>query len=354
MTYDFGLCSSTHTLLTSKVTNAKSHQTSTVADCNTGLILRVTDPNNKSTYTQYDNLGRVVEVAGPGDTLTRINGLTRHPDAVMNTGTTLGNGGNGPTTWIEYLALGVINQQRTVTHTKDGTQDGRYVKTFLDGLGRTIQTRNEANPTSSGARQETVSTVTYDNLGRVFKQYVPRFETVSDSVTAAAGLAATTLYDALGRAKSVTPPGLSATTTQYTGSGTEWRTTVTDATDVLGRVVRVARQNLTSNCIGGWCTTLMQYDAAGRLIQVTDPANNNMTFTYDGLGRKKQMTDPDMGTWAYDYDDNGNLTYQKDAKGQVINLYYDPLNRIIRKDLPPAGQGSEDTTYFYDGEQPSQ
>ncbi len=30
------------------------------------------------------------------------------------------------------------------------------------------------------------------------------------------------------------------------------------------------------------------------------------------------MDDPDMGHWEYNYDANGNLTYQKDAKNQII------------------------------------
>ena len=133
-------------------------------------------------------------------------------------------------------------------------------------------------------------------------------------------------------------------------------------TDVLGRTVQVSRQvgkpgdpPCSDPILGNWCVTTMSYDAAGRLLQTTDPANNHVTFIYDGLGRKTSMTDPDMGTWTYEYDDNGNLITQIDAKGQVIKMYYDVLNRIKRKDLPPNDPftaGSEDTTYFYDGEGP--
>ena len=96
--------------------------------------------------------------------------------------------------------------------------------------------------------------------------------------------------------------------------------------------------------------------AAGRLLTVTDPSWNHTTFVYDSLGRKKQMTDPDMGTWGYDYNDNGSLIYQRDAKGQIILMGYDVLNRITRKDLPPndpVNAGPEDTAYFYDGEGPA-
>jgi YD repeat-containing protein len=375
--YDFGICSPYHQTLTSTVSappvtvngSTINLVTATTIDCNTGLTLRVTDPNNQSTYSQYDNFGRLVETAGPGDALTPISGFTRDATAPLNGGSAVGNNGQGPTTWIEYLSLGAINQQRTVTHAKDGTIDGHYVKAFIDGLGRTIQTRSEIDPSTSGGYRENVVTNEYDQMGRASKAYVPIFSAVGDSFAppSPSALATVTGYDEVGRVRSVQPPGLSATITDYGGSGTSLLATATDAngnktltvTDVLGRVVQVSRQvgkegdpPCSDPILGSWCVTSMSYDAAGRLVQTTDPAFNHLTFVYDGLGRKTEMTDPDMGHWFYQYDDNGNLKSQTDAKGQTIVIYYDPLNRIKRKDLPPAGTGPEDTTYFYDGDRP--
>ena len=334
-----------------------------------GLTLKVTDPNNQSTYTQYDNLGRLVETAGPGDTLTPIAGFLRDPSSSLNGGSVVGNGGQGSTSWVEYLSLGVINQQRTVTHAKDGTSDGRYVKTFVDGLGRTIQTRTEVDPSNSGGNFESVATTEYDNMGRVSKSYVPIFSNVASPNYIgpdANALATITQYDALGRIISITPPGLPASTARYGASGIKFLTTAFDAngnqtqtlTDVLGRTVQISRQSDTCSdpLLGNWCVTIMDYDGAGRLLQTTDAGGNRMSLVYDGLGRKTQMTDPDMGTWLYEYDDNGNLKNQTDAKGQIILMTYDVLNRIMRKDLPPndpVNAGPEDTTYFYDGEGPA-
>src|SRR5262249_27337058 len=153
---------------------------------------------------------------------------------------------------------------------------------------------------------ENVSTTVYDNMGRVTTAFVPCFSSVNDAVTSSCtAQATTTAYDALGRVTSVRLPGLPATVTSYTASTTEFLATTTDAngnqsqifSDVLGRVVRTARQS--SNCGGGWCTTIMVFDAAGRLLRSTDPAGNVMATVYDGLGRKTEMTDPDMGHWTY-------------------------------------------------------
>src|ERR1700722_19583788 len=119
-------------------------------------------------------------------------------------------------------------------------------------------------------------------------------------------------------------------------------------TDALGRVVEHQVQNqpalnASGQCSGtpSWLTTTTQYDAAGRVLAVHDPAGHATTFQYDGLGRKTSMADPDMGGWSYGYDGNGNLIQQTDAREVVIHLHYDPLNRLTLKDLPyqQAGTG---------------
>jgi YD repeat-containing protein len=100
------------------------------------------------------------------------------------------------------------------------------------------------------------------------------------------------------------------------------------------------------------CTTYTQYDAAGRLKQVTDPAGNMTFFDYDGLGRKIAMNDADLGPWRYEYDEAGHLTRQIDAKQQEIIMGYDVLGRVTLKDLPPTGPGEKDVISTYDGNIP--
>lgn len=331
---------------TETTTNALGHAATVVRDCWSGQPLTVTDPNGQITRTTYDRLSRTTTVTGPGDTT--------------------------PTQWFEYyllnsndntggVAVTSMANQRTVVHSKDGSTDGLYVKTFIDGLGRTAQTRAEVDPATSNGFAEAVTTTEFDVMGRAYRNHTPCFGAASNAQTASCTDRVTvTQFDALGRVTSVTPPGLPAVTTVYGGSGTLWVATTTNGrgfqsksfTNAIGQNLKASRQ--WANCPGGWCDTNMTYDAAGRLLTLADPAGNTSTMTYDGLGRKLTLSDPDMGGfagkgWTYTYDDNGNLTSQTDAKGQTINLQYDLLNRITLRDLPPAGPGEEDVTFYYDG-----
>lgn len=383
MTYDFALCSASHKVVTNTARNAKQHLTTTLEDCATGLVLKVTDPNNQSTFSQYDHLGRSVEVAGPGDPLTALPAIVAGssppagqfrylrdpniPSGRLKAGSVVGNLGNGPTSWTEYLDLGSVTpvfRQRVVNHIKDGTANGLYTKTFTDGLGRTRQVRKEGDVDKAGGA-EIVETTIYDTMGRISQAFVAYGAAAADVYEAPPASAKFTLneYDALGRLTGSTPPGLPKITTRYekNPSANEYLVTLIDSkgnttqtfSDVLDRALRVARSAPVATCASGWCVRTMEYDAAGRLLRVLEADNSvQITYIYDDIGRKKEMTDLDMGRWTYNYDNNGNLTSQTDAKGQTINIEYDVLNRIKRKDLPPLAPsaGPEDTTYFYDGE----
>ncbi len=147
-------------------------------------------------------------------------------------------------------------------------------------------------------------------------------------------------------------------------------------------------------------TTYLNYDAANRLYQVSDPftgtvVNGNpfgtgqavTTYLYDSVGRMTQRTDPSGLTWircydtnsglvtaqyvvngtescasppsspaqssVYGYDPGGNVVYDKEtvqnstANGE--NDYtYDPANRLGTYN-PPSGTAGGKQTYTYDG-----
>src|SRR5262249_29501611 len=126
-TIDGRTCATTATL-TADAQNALGHKTTTTVDCFTGQVLTVVHPNAQQSCNAYDNLGRLVRSAGPGEDCTPANAGS----------------------WIDYAPLGVNGPQNTTSHARDGTSDGRYVKTYLVGLGRTIAVCSEADPAFSG------------------------------------------------------------------------------------------------------------------------------------------------------------------------------------------------------------
>jgi YD repeat-containing protein len=87
--------------------------------------------------------------------------------------------------------------------------------------------------------------------------------------------------------------------------------------------------------------TTYEYDAADKLLKVTNAANHNTFNVYDTMGRKIAMCDPNMGTpsnltscststpgaWVYTYNKAGDLITQRDAKNQTLTFTYDALGR---------------------------
>jgi YD repeat-containing protein len=153
-----------------------------VSDCFTGAVLSVTDPNGAKTCTQYDNLGRLIETAGPGDSLSAPPGGVRDGACPSTGNGQVGSGGNGPTTWVEYLFSPPHSPVNTISHIKDGKANGHYIKKFVDGIGRPIQTCTEIDPNASAVSpgvpasgNETCTYAVYDELNRVKQQYLPYF-----------------------------------------------------------------------------------------------------------------------------------------------------------------------------------
>ena len=311
-------------------------------------------------------------------------------------GTGIGSGGNGATTWTNYLNIGTINQQRVKVYAKDGSSTGSFARSFSDGLGQIIETCHNIDPTTTagaGTNNEVCTYTDYDNMGRAYKSYSPYFKT-SPTVAAepTSGQYTQSCYDLAGRVTAsafvwnnaswtcgTAPPATSyASSIAYSISGSTHITTGTNAkgnqsrtvVDLLGHVIEsdeyLCASSPCTTSTGTKLATTMSYDASGRLTATSDPLGNTLTFGYDRLTRKTSMHDPDMGNWTYAYDSNSQMTAQTDARGATIYMSYDSLNRVTLKNLPwndsagwhnapaPAtGDGVGDVRYYYDGNTPS-
>ena len=89
--------------------------------------------------------------------------------------------------------------------------------------------------------------------------------------------------------------------------------------------------------------TLYQYDGASRLISVTQPNGETVSYTYDSHGNRASMTYPDGKTASYAYDDMNRLVSVKGVDGATTKYEYDALGRRIATD-----GAKEDTVYTYD------
>jgi len=302
---------STHTFPIG-IINAKDQIAGYEYDVGTGNLLSYTDPNGYVTTYNYDEFGRIEKEFRPYDEFPIISYEYQRD-------------GSAPE--------GVKVSKRTL---EPNTLD---TYTFVDGLGRVVQTRRDAEDTL----KQIVVDISYDGLGRVDKQYVPYMGDYSISYSTPSGSRFTRyIHDPVGRITRIFNPDNTCREMVYD----HWKLTVTDENghskdyymDAYNRILKVEEHNENTY------TTTYEYNARDDLIEITDNDGNEFRFQYDSLSRKTEMTDPDMGVWRYSYDKADNLKSQTDNRGRMIGFYYDALNRITKIDYP----SDSDVTYSYD------
>ena len=224
-----------------------------------------------------------------------------------------------------------------------------------DGLGRTIQVRQEAE--ANGFR---VTDSIYDQRGNALFGSLPYFSSgtnftkptgtemgswhgydpIGRPTAAAAGVNGTfssgQLTGTSGTGGDSGSP-LGTNTLAYFYSSDPWTLVLTDE---LGKAHRYSldaygRTNQIVEVTGGGnFTTTLSYNLAGDLTNITDHAGNQIQYACNGLGQVVAMADPDMGIWQYERDFAGRLRRQIDGNGQsVVFGYDDPLGRLRTKQV---------------------
>jgi YD repeat-containing protein len=352
-------------------------------------VRRSTDFNGNTTTYAFDALGRLVRMVKPGDS-------TEYPTLEYAYGVA-----------VPTAAGGLVNYVETRQLDRDpgtaGEKPDHYLiaRQFMDGLGRVLMTRSEAEPAEGSAAPRVVvsGAVLFNARQQAARSLNPHFTTVDGSLEEmldfehieasgwrgwfheqgalveldlASAHAVASEFDATLRVvRAVNPDGTFGRTEfqplvtrvfdeNDTDEGSpHYDTPMVQFTDGLGRLIRVdevVRLNddgTPATALQTW-TTRYDYNLNDRLVRTVDSQQNVKELQYDGLKRKISMNDPDAGISTYVYDDASNLIETVDAKGQRITYTYDGVNRILTEEYHDelstehSYQRSPDVLYHYD------
>ncbi len=307
------------------VTNALDQETDYEYDYSSGKVTQITDPNSRVFQMVYDALDRVKQEKQPD--------LTTPSTLVVKTEYT-------------YTDNTVPSKVQQTNYLDSSTSFDIY--TYLDGFGRKIQERKEAEDSNTFSARDFV----YNDLGLLEKESLPYFSsgTARTTATSNSDLYTSYTYDPLQRV--VTATNVVGTTTN---TYDDWKLTITDAENNVKDLYKDAYDNLIQvdeHDNANTYTTNYAYNGLGNLIQITDSQDNVRNFTYDGLGRRltaEDLHDPEdeyFGDWTFSYDDSGNLTSRTDPKNQTVNWTYDDINRVLTENY--TGQSGTEVVYVYD------
>jgi RHS repeat-associated protein len=352
-----------------------------------GAVTQAIDLHGELTTASYDAFGRIA-------TLTR-------PDP-----NNVGLVSAVPSVQIQYL-LPTDATQTPYSVMMTGVQDGanpgdasyRQVIAMVDGLGRSILTAEEADPSAGDAGAWIFEKLTtYDGKGAAGIVYQPWFSDVPPPLPTIAprGAYSRARFDAFGRG--LEAYGLDGAITlrnvyhalssdhwdaaDLEAGGAHAGTFASEMHDGHGRTVAVTERVHKGTAIEAH-DTRTQYRPTGEPTTISrvrvglSDAPVVRWFQYDSLGRMVLNVEPDTTTgytntpstlpatthtWRYAYDDNGDLVGTSDARGCGTNYHYDAGGRIVAEDFSPClasqqvysppnlttGDGTE-AFYQYDG-----
>ncbi|HEX3130666.1 MAG TPA: SpvB/TcaC N-terminal domain-containing protein, partial [Thermoanaerobaculia bacterium] len=293
------------------------------------------DQNGASLRRVYDPFGRIAEAYGPYDAA------------------------GSPALRFEYAPA--ARPAYALAHHKDTTRpDPIDTAVFLDGLGRTIQTKGDTevdagSGTSTRTGMRVSGRLAFDSLGRVASEGQPVFDTqAADRFVDAAAVNPTTFdLDVLDRVRRVRLPNGAETRLDYGFAELDgvqrFATTRTDPNgratrffhDMAGETLGVEQTNR-----GKKLLTRYAYDAMSQLLSATDARGNVTRLAWDTLGRNVLLDSPDAGRTELRYDRGGNLgariTANLAARGRQIR-YLRTFHRLDRVDYPDM----PDVVYAY-------
>jgi RHS repeat-associated protein len=311
----------------------------------TGLLKYLKNPDQQETWYDYDALMRESKI------WQRPTTAGTKTDVNMNVKTTY---------TYTYASGAIKNSIKTSTSYNGSLQEQVQ---YMDGLGRVIQTvavKQSPIDIENLVFNDLVTTVGYDDQGRVSKSYLPFQSTLQTGAYVA--LPSGQLYNLtnyepspLARAIKTTPPDWYTTTTSFgTNTATDnVRRNLTLTTDYYpaGKLFKTVTQepgntSTTSNGVSDGNDKITTFtDLLGRtvLVRKTGTAFGTATFGGVTLGG----TAFTIAETYYSYDDKSRLKYVLPPMSPglsitpsnilVYSYLYDWNDQIIQKKIPDAG-----------------
>jgi RHS repeat-associated protein len=278
-----------------------------------GNTVVVTEPNGHSRHYSYDALSRLTETRDP------LSHTAFYAYDALGNRTTITDA-NGAVITMSYNSENRLMQVVYPDHT---------VSYAYDALGNRVVMTDATGTTS----------YVYDGLDRVITTTMP------------SGISVGYRYDALNRTQLIYPDGKQVA---YAYNNDNQISTVTDWSggtftytyDTVGRLVSITYPNTTS--------VAYTYDAADRLLALTNTStisgvlssfhysldnvgnrtqvvdsDGTTTYLYDDLYRVVEVTYPDGEVVTYDYDLAGNRTAMTSTVSGVVTYTYDTANRLL-------------------------
>jgi RHS repeat-associated protein len=122
--------------------------------------------------------------------------------------------------------------------------------------------------------------------------------------------------------------------------------------DAAGRLILVTQPAVLDGASGKMVRpqTRAEYDAAGNQTATTDADGNRTEFVYDADGRLTSTVFADGTSTHVQYDGLGDVMARIDQAGRATTYGYDPLGRLVSVTPPPpdAGAVAPMTSYGYD------
>lgn len=321
------------------------------------LITVVRDLHNELSRVDYDGFGRTTAFYKPDPTTVGVTSPL-------------------PSVKFDYQLGEPISKLRTSVHDGTTLADSAYRESwsFVDGLGRTVATLDEADPSAGDGGAWVVNGLTdYDAKGAARRAYLAWFYSGTPESFALSMVPTSRYgrkrYDGFGRGvQSIGLDGMATLSTVYHALSTDawdaadltpgphYGTPASERRDGHGRLVAVVERAHDGAAIEQR-EIRTQYSASGEVTKITRVRVGKADapvvrwLRYDTLGRVVLNVEPNttknfnpdpaadastMKAWRYAYNDAGDLVGTSDARGCGSNYHYDAAGRLLAEDYSPC------------------